>query len=213
MNKSIHYNQSNIENSYSKFAWMYDLWSNLTESKAFRRVLEFISIKDGESILEIAVGTGILFEQIVRLNPKGRNEGLDLSESMLKKARIRLMKYKHFNLIHGDASRLPYNSNTFDILVNNYMLDLLPSEDYLSILREFKRVLKPGGKLVITTMTNGKEWYSKIWDFVAKIAPSLLTGCRPVNLRSIIKSSGFKLEKSEYLTQNTFPSLIIYARK
>jgi ubiquinone/menaquinone biosynthesis C-methylase UbiE len=213
MKGKVHYSKTNIEKVYSKVTWIYDVWSKLTESKALRKALEFASIESGESVLEVAVGTGSLFEQIINLNPNGRNEGLDISESMLKKARIRLSKYKNFNLIHGDAYKLPYDDDTFDVLVNNYMFDLLPSEVYPSIFQEFKRVLKPNGRLVITTMTEGKEWYSRMWNIVARKAPSLLTGCRPVNLESIIKNVGFSVEKSEYITQNTFPSLVIYAVK
>jgi len=213
MKGKIHYNKSTIENTYSKVAWVYDIWGQLTESRALRRALKFASVKNGESVLEVAVGTGRLFEQIVNSNSDGRNEGLDISKSMLQKAKKRLKKYDHFNLVHGDSSSLPYDANTFDGLINNYMFDLLPDEDYPIILNEFKRVLKPGGRLVITTMTNGNRWYSRIWDVIARKVPSLLTGCRPVNLESIISNTGFTIEKSEYITQNTFPSLVIYAKK
>jgi len=213
MKGKVHYTKTDIENAYSKVAWIYDVWSKLTESKALRKALNFASINDGESILEVAVGTGSLFEQIINLNPNGRNEGLDISESMLRKARIRLKNYKNFNLIHEDAYNLPYENDTFDVLVNNYMFDLLPWEDYVDILQEFKRVLKPNGRLVITTMTDGREWYSKIWNVIARKAPSLLTGYRPVNLELIMKNVGFSVEKTEYITQNTFPSLVIYAVK
>ena len=68
-------NKDEVRAAYRKVAWVYDLWSGLTESKARRRCLEVAVIKDGESVLEVAVGTGILFEKLLRLNPTGRNEG------------------------------------------------------------------------------------------------------------------------------------------
>ena len=207
------YSKSRIQKDYAKVAWVYDFWSFLTETRALKKSLEFAEIKDKEAVLEVAVGTGRAFKKIVELNPNGRNEGIDISEDMIKVARKRLRKYKHFKLKRGEAGKLPYKSNSFDILINSFMLDLLPEKDYKAILKEYKRVLKKNGRVVITTMTNGREWYSRFWDMVARKFPAVLTGCRPVDLEKEIKKAGFTIEKSEYITQNTFPSLVIYAGK
>jgi ubiquinone/menaquinone biosynthesis C-methylase UbiE len=61
----------------------------LTESKARDRCLEIAAIQDGESVLEVAVGTGLAFERILKANPSGRNEGIDLTEAMLNRAEKR----------------------------------------------------------------------------------------------------------------------------
>lgn len=63
-----------IKNSFSKVAWFYDLWSRFAEEKAVNKALEMSKIKNGEKVLEVAVGTGIMFEHIVKLNPEGENE-------------------------------------------------------------------------------------------------------------------------------------------
>ena len=102
-----------------------------------------------------------MFEQILRLNPAGINAGLDISESMLSRARRRLPKHESFCIVRGDASKLPYPDDRFDFLINNFMLDLLPQEDYPIVFREFNRVLKTQGRLIMTTMTYGREWYSQ----------------------------------------------------
>lgn len=213
MGRAVHYEKSEIEKAYSKVAWFYNAWSTLTESKALKKALEFASVKNGELVLEIAVGTGKLFEEIVKLNPRGRNEGLDISEPMLKKARKRLKEYEHFNLVYGDASRLPYDDDTFDVLINNYMLDLLPEKDHKLLLNEFRRVLKPGGRMILTTMTFGRTPASRIWDALSRNFPSLFTNCRPLNLETKVKENNFRIKKVEYISQNTFPSLVIYAVK
>ena len=46
----------------------------------------------------------------------------------------------------------PMNENSFDLLINNYMFDLLPEPDFEPVLAEFGRVLKPGGRLVLANM-------------------------------------------------------------
>ena len=63
--------QDEIGLVYDKLSGIYDIWGRLTESRARSRAIELAAIKDGENILEVAVGTGIAFYEIVRRNPHG----------------------------------------------------------------------------------------------------------------------------------------------
>jgi ubiquinone/menaquinone biosynthesis C-methylase UbiE len=204
-----------IQESYSKVAWFYDQWGKLTESRAIQRVTQLANIQDGEHILEVAVGTGVVFEEIVKRNPNGQNEGIDLSPSMLQRAEERLKNYNinSFHLQVGSVYQLPFVDNTFDLLINNFMLDLLPEDDFSLILSEMKRVLKPSGRVVISTMAFGEKWYNKIWFWIAKHFPNLLTGCRPISLESYILKSGFENVIVEKISQNTFPAEVLKATK
>ena len=56
---------------YSGIAPLYDLWGTLTETHARRKALEFAKIRDGEAILEVALGTGLTFREILKANPSG----------------------------------------------------------------------------------------------------------------------------------------------
>jgi ubiquinone/menaquinone biosynthesis C-methylase UbiE len=58
--------QGHISDLYRKIAPRYDLWARMTESKARDRCLEIAAIQDGESVLEVAVGTGLAFERILK---------------------------------------------------------------------------------------------------------------------------------------------------
>ena len=206
--------KEDVRRLYAKYSRVYDAWSFITESKATNRALKLADIRDGESILEVAVGTGVVFEHIVALNPNGANEGIDISPEMLARAEKRLDKrYSNYSLRVGDAYSLPYPDETFNLVVNNYMFDLLPEEDFVWVLLEFKRVLKPKGKIVITNMTPGKNRYSRIWDLLAKKNPGLLGGCRPICLEEDIQQSGFRNVSTEYVSQLTFPSLVVCAEK
>ncbi len=77
----------NTKKNYKNVVWFYDFWSLLTESKAAQKVIDFAAIKNGQNILEVACGTGVVFKKIVRQNPDGLNLGIDLSPDMLNKAR------------------------------------------------------------------------------------------------------------------------------
>ena len=200
---------------YSKVVWFYNFWSWLTESKAAKYVLKFSEIKNGEQILEIACGTGVVFEQIVKQNPNGENLGIDLSPDMLQKAKKRLAKLdsQNYKLKEGDIFKLEIRENSFNLLVNNFMVDLMPSDTFDKLAEEFYRVIKPDGRIVISTFSFGKKKVNKFWYWVAKKFPDLLTGCRPVSFKENLIKAGFEIEKSIEISQNTFPSEIIKARK
>jgi ubiquinone/menaquinone biosynthesis C-methylase UbiE len=82
--------QNQIGAVYDKIAPIYDVWGKLTESRARNRAIELAEIKDGQIFLEVAVGTGLAFYEIVKRNPNGTNTGIDLSQGMLEKAKKRV---------------------------------------------------------------------------------------------------------------------------
>ncbi len=211
--KTLHrkFSENEVKDSYSKVAWFYDFWSLLTESKAAKKVIEMADIKDGEHILEVAVGTGLVFKEILKRNPGGINNGIEISPSMLLRADKRLSKLMNTNYVLdiGNAYDLPFKDNSFDLVINNFMIDLLPEKDFSRILSEFYRVLKPSGRAVISTMAFGQKWYNKFWHWIARKLPGLLTGCRPVSIGINLKEVGFEIEQIEQLSQNTFPAEVI----
>jgi ubiquinone/menaquinone biosynthesis C-methylase UbiE len=206
--------RSRVSGIYRKIAPVYDTWARLTESKARERCLELVAIRNGETVLEVAAGTGLMFARILEATPAGRNEGVDLTDAMLARARRRAAESgaDHYRLRIGDAYDLDFEDNSFDVLVNNYMFDLLPRADFPAVLAEFRRVLRPGGRLALVNMTHGERWYNRIWDSVYRINPALLGGCRGVTLLADVKNGGFRDVRREYLTQWTFPSEIIVAQ-
>jgi len=115
--------QDEVGALYDRLAWMYDPWGVLTESRARNRSLELAAVEDGQSILEVAVGTGLAFERVVRSNPGGINVGIDLSKGMLEKAKARLKKagLSNHDLSVGSAFRIEHGPAQFDTLLNSYM--------------------------------------------------------------------------------------------
>lgn len=201
-----------IADIYRKIALSYDLWAWLTERKARDRCLELAAIQNGEDVLEVAVGTGLAFEKILEVNPSGRNEGIDLTDAMLVGAAKKAAKSgtNNYRLRIGDAYDLDFPDDSFDVLVNHYMFDLLPQHDFLTVLEEFKRVLRPGGRLAMVNMTKGERWYNGIWERIYRINPALLGGCRGVALLPQLEMCGFSQTGREYVSQLTFPSEIVY---
>jgi ubiquinone/menaquinone biosynthesis C-methylase UbiE len=207
--------QDQIGEVYDGLAPIYDIWGKLTESRARTRAVELAEITDGQNILEVAVGTGLAFCEIVKRNPHGVNTGVDLSQGMLEKAKKRLRRIPaaNYKLTIGTAFNLSAGDESIDTLLNNYMFDLIPFKDMDKILVEFKRVLKKGGRLVLINMTKGEHFGSGLYDFIYNISPKALGGCRGVKLTEKLQQNGFKVEIREYMQQMLFPSEVILAYK
>jgi ubiquinone/menaquinone biosynthesis C-methylase UbiE len=207
--------QKDIVTLYDSLSRVYDLWGTLAESRARNRAIELADIKDGQKILEVAVGTGLAFYEIVKRNRNGQNLGIDISPGMLNKAkkRLRQLAGANFALELGSAFHLPAGDGQFDLLVNNYMFDLIPFAQMDLILSEFKRVLKKEGKLILVNMTVGERLGSGLYDLIYRLSPKSIGGCRGIRLSDQLKNQEFTVEVREYHQQLLFPSEVIVARK
>ncbi|MDI1450373.1 methyltransferase domain-containing protein [Polyangium sp. 6x1] len=205
--------QREIPSVYARVAWIYDAWAALTETRARRACVAKADVRDGETVLEVAVGTGLVFRELVVKNPSGRTEGVDLTEAMLSRARRKVegLPGRH-RLRVGDAHQLDFDDATFDLLVNNYMFDLLPERDFVPVLREMRRVLKPNGRLVLANLTVGQGRVERIYEAVYRISPALLGGCRGVALAPFVENAGFASVRTERVSQLGFPTEIVTAR-
>jgi ubiquinone/menaquinone biosynthesis C-methylase UbiE len=204
--------QGQIPSVYGRIARVYDIWAYLTETRARKACLAAANAHDGESILEVAVGTGLAFRELLLANPSGLTEGIDLTDPMLARARRKVEGLPvRYRLRVGDAHRLDFADHSFDLLVNNYMFDLLPEQDFKPILLEFFRVLKPGGRLALVNMAMSDRWQHKLYQHIYSLSPKLLGGCRGVELSPFLTSSGFTDIRVEFLSQFGFPSEIVTA--
>jgi ubiquinone/menaquinone biosynthesis C-methylase UbiE len=200
---------------YDKLAWLYDAWGHLTESRARNRALELANINSGEHVLEVAVGTGLAFVHVVRANADGRNVGIDISHGMLSKAERRLQKagLSNYELLVGSALAIQAKDNAFDVLFNCYMFDLLDEHEWITAMKEFHRVLKPGGRLVLVNMTFGEKPGSGLYQRLYRLSPALMGGCRSIQMSDQLQRNGFSVHSREYFQQLLFPSEVILASK
>lgn len=203
-----------VISAYDRVTPVYELWARLTETRPRRRVLELAAPRDGESVLEVAVGTGVQLVELARRNPTGNTVGLELSERMLDAARKRVAKAglgDRVELRLAGALELPFEDRSFDVVVNSYMLDLLPREQIPQALAEFRRVLRPGGRLVLSNMTIGERRRHRIWDTLYARGLNLTANCRGVLAAPVLVELGFEQVRREYVSQLSFPTEIVIA--
>jgi ubiquinone/menaquinone biosynthesis C-methylase UbiE len=209
------YNHDQIVRKYNWIAPIYDLFGILMESKARQRALDVAAIQNGEKILEVAFGTGLNFVEILKKNPCGWVDGVDVSMKMLERAKKRISKtgQQNYSLNLCDCRHLPFEAETFQVVMSQYLLDILPVEDFIPILTEFKRVLKNGGRVVLVNMTKGEKWLNQIYEEIYKVKPPLLAGCRGVLAQPFLEKIGFKEIQREFVSKFGFPSEVVQGIK
>ena len=205
------YTHEEIVRKYNWIAPIYDLFGIMVESKARRKALDMAEIKNGEKILEVAFGTGLNFVEILKQNPRGWVSGVDVSKRMLARAKRRIEKtnQQNYTLYLCDCRNLPFDDGSFDIVMTQYLLDILPVEDFIPILSEFKRVLRGDGRVVLVNMTKGETWVNQIYEEIYKLKPPLLAGCRGVVSRPFLEKLGFVEFSRAFVSNFGFPSEVV----
>lgn len=140
---------------YAFLAPIYDrIWARYLEA-TLSRTITMMALQGTESILDVGCGTGELERRIVHIHPQQSIIGLDLTQAMLARARAKLSAYPQLQFIEGDSQQLPFPDASFEIVVSCSALHYM--RDPQRVIRECARVLRPGGRVIIT------DWCRDFW--------------------------------------------------
>jgi ubiquinone/menaquinone biosynthesis C-methylase UbiE len=208
-----------IRDLYNSLSYFYDLLTGYEEGTR-SRALAMVDFREVSEILEVGFGTGkILIEFAKKVVSDGEVYGLEISQGMIEKTK-RSLRSRHLlsrvHLVLGDAAHTPFRDAAFDLVFNSYMLDLIDTPSIPRILSDFKRLLKPAGRLVLVSLTKGTKWYDNmgLYEWIYRRSPTLLGGCRPVVLKPYLQQLGFK-NLDEYFMHagHLMPTIILRADK
>lgn len=209
-----------IRRAYDLWSWFYGWVGVPLERKARMLGLDEVAVQPGEKVLEVAVGPGATFVEILRrVGPEGTVMGVDLSPRMLGRTRRRAFKagWKEVDVKEADARRLPFPDGTFDVLFNSYMLDLIPLGQMPVVLGEFLRVLKPGGRLALVNFSKRAAGRRTLWErfyeaLPRRWVPYVAGGCRPVVMAGAVEGAGFRDLRQQFVP-GLIPSEVVIAGK
>lgn len=145
--------EERVHNVFEKISEKYDIMNSVISFQrhiAWRKdTMKRMNVQPGSHALDLCCGTAdwtIALSNVV--GSDGKVIGLDFSKNMLKigQQKVDSLDLKNVKLIHGNAMELPFEDNSFDYVTIGFGLRNVP--DYMQVLKEMCRVVKPGGKVV-----------------------------------------------------------------
>ena len=164
-------------------------------------------------VLDLGCGSGGITRKMKELNPSAKIFGVDFNPDAISYAKNTDSGTKGLNYKVGDAERIQFRNNFFDIVIGLDVLDHVP--DYKKCLNEIYRVLNKEGELILTVENNYSLWplVEMLWDKIGGGGRDLMhvhvVRFNPKSFRQIMLKKGFEIR--EYYTihnLNTFFYLI-----
>lgn len=153
---------------------------------------QYAGIKPGDSVLDLGSGAGNdCFVARSLVGETGKVTGIDFTESMIEKAKSNLSKtgFKNIEFVQGDIEEMPLPANTFDVVISNCVLNLVP--DKQKAFSEIFRVVKPGGHFCVSDVVLTGELPFGLKDSAAMYAGCVAGALQKTEYLRIIENQGF----------------------
>ncbi len=187
------------------------------EDPALDDLIAHADFQDTQNIFEFGCGTGKLAARLLEkhLPASASYLGCDVSPVMVDLAKQRLAAYDtraQVTLSDGTV-QLPCSDHSVERVVSTYVLDLLSEADIRRFFGEAHRVLVPGGKLCLASLTRGVNLPSRIvsslWMNVFRLKPAIVGGCRPIRLDSFVDDETWRVIHLKVVTPFGVPSEVL----
>jgi phosphatidylethanolamine/phosphatidyl-N-methylethanolamine N-methyltransferase len=135
-----------VQRAYELYAPVYDFVFDWIFAPGRAAAVRHLDLERSDSVLEVGIGTGL---NLPLYSATSRLTGIDLSQEMLDKAveRVQTLTMPNVTLKVMDATSMDFGDNEFDRALATYTISAVP--DPVAVLREMRRVVKPGGIIVI----------------------------------------------------------------
>jgi demethylmenaquinone methyltransferase/2-methoxy-6-polyprenyl-1,4-benzoquinol methylase len=190
---------------YNRISRVYDRLSEASEHASRDAGLELLAAAPAERVLEIGCGTGTAAVELARaVGPEGRVVAVDLAEGMLAETAARLTAEAltgRARPLQADARRLPFRDRTFAAAFSSFTLELFEPDDAGRVLAEVRRVLGPGGRLVVVSLAEPDHTRPmvELYRWLHRHFPHFVD-CRPIEVERWLEAAGFTVGASRRLS-------------
>jgi demethylmenaquinone methyltransferase/2-methoxy-6-polyprenyl-1,4-benzoquinol methylase len=204
--------------SYNRLSRWYDMLGGRSEKRYRDLGLRLLDVQAGEQVLEVGFGTGhCILSLAARVGDEGRVHGIDISDGMLGVATARVSAAglgERVELVRGDAAEMPYAGGRFDAVFISFTLELFDTPEIPLVLAECLRVMKPGGRLVVVSMSayGAETTMVRLYKWAHRTFPGVVD-CRPIYARKALQEAGFEIQDDRILTMWDLPVEVVLARK
>ena len=201
---------------YDRFGKKQDSQS-FYEDPALNDLVAHASFADSRCVFEFGCGTGKFASRLLEkfLPPSASYFGCDISPVMidLAKRRLKVCGERAQVALSDGSVRFPLAEHSVDRVVSSYVLDLLSQADIKRFFSESHRVLMPGGKICIASLTRGVNVPSRIvsslWLSVFRLNPALVGGCRPIHVDAFVNPQEWQVVHRSVVTPFGVPSEVL----
>ncbi|HMB46297.1 MAG TPA: arsenite methyltransferase [Candidatus Methanoperedens sp.] len=166
--------------------------------------LALASLKEGEIVLDLGSGAGFdCFLAAKRVGKEGKVIGVDMTPDMIDRARNNARKGNYANVEFrlGEIENIPAADNSVDIVISNCVINLAP--DKIGVFKEAFRVLKPGGRLMVSDIVLLKELPDFVRDSIEAYTGCVAGATKKDEYLNTIKNVGFK--EVQVLDETNYP--------
>ena len=188
---------------------LFDLWSRFYDAPLVQRlvyrpeqdaVLRALQTCGARAVLDVGCGTGLLATRVGRELRGARVVGCDFSRGMLVRAASRA---EGPALVQADALRLPFRDACFDAVASTEAFHWFP--DQVTALREFRRVLAPGGRILVSLVNPPAEWLSRAAHAASSLAREPFEWPTRVRMRAQVEAAGLRLVAQRFVFRLPLP--------
>jgi phosphatidylethanolamine/phosphatidyl-N-methylethanolamine N-methyltransferase len=194
-----------VERVYSNYARVYDHIFGRIFHESRESAVRTLNVKPGERILEVGIGTGLslpLYPQDCLV------VGIDLSSSMLDKARARMVAHRLRNvqLFRMDAGKMEFPDDSFDTVMAAYVVTAVP--DYRTVVTEMIRVCRPGGRIIMLNhFSNGNKLIAACEKVISPLCKHI--GFRTdLSLNTVLEGTSLFVARNEKVNPLRFWHLV-----
>ena len=191
------------------------------ERGAVDRLVAVGDLGHAQAVFELGCGTGAFAGRLLaHVVPDSCSYvGADVSPNMVALARRAVAPWsERASVVQLDGSLpLPVADGWADRFVAAFVLDLLDPDYADEVLADAVRVLRPGGLLCLSSLTWGRSWTGRLisgaWHRLWRLAPSLVGGCRPIDLRQLASGEHWKVVEDVIVESWRFPAQVLVAER
>ena len=200
--------------NYDRIASFYEVIEGFWERRAREAGLQALTPCPGESVFEIGCGPGYTLVELARaVGPEGTVVGVDLAFNMCKLASRRLERRAVPGtgaIVQGDAIQMPLVSGAFDAGFMSFTLELFDTPEIPTVLAECRRLLRPGGRLVVVALSKETPApaMQRAYEWGHTHYPRLLD-CRPIPVERTLIDAGFVIAGHRKLSLWGLPVMVV----